>query len=202
MPLVGLGRGLEPVIKNPYARWASLPEVVNFDRSMKIADLSPATRAGIGEQFAAQPKESPVIRDYMFSVDDLPQTGLDRDLELRWDGAKRLGRRVAMQYLGPGEEKVTLKGTIYPPRLGSFEMLEALRNDALSGSPRSFVTGYGRYMGTWVIKSVKDVQTHYLPGGYPRKVEFTIELVHYGNDGFGVGALFAGGLSLITDALG
>lgn len=190
LDIMAIGSALDPIISDPEASYSLLPSIADFDRSMTIADLPQGVAAGIGEQFSQLP--APRTRHYVFGVRDLPQTGLDRDLDLRWDGIKRLGRRVAQQYLGPGEEKVSLKGVIYPPNYGRFEILEQLRQEALRGRPRSVFTGYGRYQGLWVIKSIKDTQTHYLPGGYPRKIDFTIELMHYGGDS----SLSIGGLDL------
>ncbi|MGE5509918.1 MAG: phage tail protein [Bacteroidota bacterium] len=158
------------------------------DPSLTLSALDADTLAVIGEQFTAAVERRQRI--LWFGVDDLPQTGLDRNLELRFDGAKRLGRRVAQQFLGVGEETVSIKGTIYPPQFGSFEMLEEMREEAMLGRPRAVVTRYGRYEGIWCIKAIKDTQTVYFKNGYPRKVEFTLELVHYGQDGYGLGFSF------------
>jgi phage protein U len=137
---------------------------------------------------------------FYFGVSNLPQTSLSRTFAYRWEGAQRLGRRVAQQYLGPGEETVTIEGVIYPPAFGSFEALESMRREAMSGTPRAFVTAYGRYNGLWCIKSIQDKQAPYWPDGHPRKVEFTLELVHYGPDAAGFGnGLMAPLISLIPD---
>jgi phage protein U len=139
---------------------------------------------------------------FYFGVSKLPQTNLSRTFDYRWEGAQRIGRRVAQQYLGPGEETVSIEGVIYPPVFGSFEAIEAMRREAMSGTPRAFVTAYGRYNGLWCIKSIRDKQAPYWPDGHPRKVEFTLELVHYGPDaaGFGVG-LMAPLITLVPDPL-
>lgn len=171
--------------------------IVGFGASIGIASahvgLSLSVRSGL-KKF------------HKFGMAGLPQTELDRTIEHRWEPVKRLGRRPAMQFLGPGEEHVTIKGFIYPPDYGSFESLQAMRNESMLGFPRPFITGYGEYQGLWCIKKIKDVQTHYWPDGSPRKVEFTIDLTHYGSDlpGLGVvGGLFQGaaGLGSIVGAL-
>jgi uncharacterized protein len=129
-------------------------------------------------------------RSYYFGARGLPQTGLDRSISYRWEAQNRIGRRPAMQFLGTGEETVSINGVIYPPQFGSFDALEKMREEAMTGTPRSMVTGYGRCYGLWCIKSIKDVQAPYWPGGMPRKVEFTLELTAYGPDGFGGRSIF------------
>jgi uncharacterized protein len=124
-------------------------------------------------------------RSYYFGARGLPQTGLDRTIGYRWEPQNRIGRRPAMQFLGTGEETVSIKGVIYPPQFGSFDAFEQMREEAMMGIPRGMVTQYGRYYGVWCIKSIKDVQAPYWPDGSPRKVEFNIDLVAYGPDGFG-----------------
>lgn len=122
-------------------------------------------------------------RSYFFGVKSLPQTGLDRSISYRWEPQNRIGRRPAMQFLGTGEETVSIKGVLYPPQFGSLDSLEQMRDEAMLGVPRGMVTSTGRYYGIWCIKSIKDVQAPYWPDGSPRKVEFTIDLTNYGADG-------------------
>lgn len=51
---------------------------------------------------------------YRFSVSSLNIEELDRSWEYRWEAVNRVGARPAMQFIGPGEETVRLKGLIYP----------------------------------------------------------------------------------------
>jgi hypothetical protein len=200
--LVALGAD-EDFVSGAESRFDALPSIADFNRGMEIDDLPGLVAERLGDQFAQSLLSA--AQQFVFGVADLPQTGLDRDFEFRWDGAKRLGRRVAHQYLGPGVERVTLKGTIYPPQFGSFEAFELMRTAAIAGKPLTFVTGYGRYAGIWCIHDVKDTQTHYLPNGYPRKVEFTIDLVHYGQDSMSFGspgAALGTDDTVISNALG
>lgn len=134
------------------------------------------------------------VGPYRFHIVGLNYQSLDREFEYRWKPQERIGRRPAMQFLGPGVEKVTLKGVLYPkdPRLGSgFSQLESMRREAMQGVPRGVASNLGRYYGQWCITSIKDVQSYFHKDGTPRKVEFTIEMVAYGSDGGGFGfALF------------
>jgi hypothetical protein len=119
--------------------------------------------------------------NFRFGVSGLPQTGIERQKNFRWNGAERLGGRVAMQFSGTGEETVSIKGIMYPPRFGSVAMLEAMSAEAEFGVPRPLATSLGVYHGLWCIKSISDTQGPWWPNGAPRKLEFTIELTHYGS---------------------
>lgn len=117
---------------------------------------------------------------YRFSVSALNIEEVERSFEYRWEAVNRIGARPAMQFLGPGEEGVRMRGTIYPHYMGGFGQLEQMRSEAAKGKPRGVVSGFGRYYGKWCIRSINDTQSFFLADGSPRKVEFGIELVHYG----------------------
>ena len=132
------------------------------------------------------------VGPYRFQIVGLNYQSLDREFEYRWKPQDRIGRRPAMQFLGPGQEKVKLKGVIYPndPRFGNgFSQLETMRREAMAGVPRGVASNLGRYYGLWCITKITDVQSYFAKNGSPRKVEFTIEMTAYGPDGGGLGAL-------------
>lgn len=117
---------------------------------------------------------------YRFSTTALNIQELQRSWEYRWEAVNRVGARPAMQFLGPGEESVRLHGVIFPHFFGGFGQLEQMRADAAKGKKYGVVSGFGRYYGKWCIRTIDDDQTLFFADGAPRKVEFDIELVHYG----------------------
>jgi hypothetical protein len=130
------------------------------------------------------------VGPYRFKVVGLNYQSLDRAFEYRWRPQERIGRRPAMQFMGPGMETVSLKGVLYPqdPRLGNgFSQLERMRREAMAGVPRGVASNLGRYYGLWCITKISDVQSYFSKDGAPRKVEFTIDLAAYGPDGGGLG---------------
>lgn len=116
---------------------------------------------------------------FKFSIRTLNLQDLDRIWDYRWEAVNRVGERPAMQFMGPGEETVGLRGIIYPHYMGGFGQLERMRESAAGGNPYHLATGYGRNYGKWCIKSIGDQHTLLFPDGSPRKVEFDIDLVHY-----------------------
>ena len=124
------------------------------------------------------PKEQP----YFFNLDTAAFDELSRSTEFRWASQERLSRRPAQQAIGMGEEKLTLKGTIYPGFKGGLKQLDTLRTIGARLQPLTLTTGYGEVIGTWCLKNIGEEQGVLMHGGIPRKQGFTLEFVRYGDD--------------------
>ena len=124
-----------------------------------------------------------------FAVDPLNFSELERTFGYRWEPQNRLGRRPAQQFLGPGEETITLKGTIYPNHPAFAGGLTELNNMRARSAQGAFfnlgarIGARGVALGRWCVKNIRDTQSYFHLNGVPSKVEFTIELVAYGEDG-------------------
>ncbi|MBY8959149.1 phage tail protein [Pseudomonas sp. MIS38] len=119
---------------------------------------------------------------YYFNLDTAAFDELRRSTEYRWASQERLTRRPAQQAVGIGEEKITLKGAIFPGFKGGIKQLDTLRSLGAQLLPLTLTTGYGDVLGTWCLKSVEEEQSALLQGGIPRKQAFTLEFVRYGDD--------------------
>jgi len=128
-----------------------------------------------------QPRD-PKLQPYFFNLDTAAFDELSRSTEFRWASQERLSRRPAQQGIGMGEEKLTLKGTIYPGFKGGLKQLDTLRTIGARLQPLTLTTGYGEVIGTWCLKVIGDEQGAFLHGGIPRKQGFTLEFVRYGDD--------------------
>lgn len=124
------------------------------------------------------PKEQP----YYFNLDTAAFDELSRSTEFRWASQERLSRRPAQQAVGIGDDKLTLKGTIYPGFKGGLKQLDTLRSIGARLQPLSLTTGYGDVIGTWCLKNINEEQGALLHGGIPRKQGFSLEFVRYGDD--------------------
>jgi len=124
------------------------------------------------------PKKQP----YYFNLDTAAFDELRRQASFRWAGQERLRRTVAQQAVGLGEEKITLKGAIFPHHKGGLQQLNVLRTIGRNLQPLNLVTGYGEVLGNWCLVSIEEQQSHLLSGGIPRKQGFNLEFVSYGND--------------------
>ena len=128
-----------------------------------------------------QPRD-PKLQPYFFNLDTAAFDELSRSTEFRWASQERLTRRPAQQAVGMGEEKLTLKGTIYPDFKGGLKQLDTLRSIGARLQPLTLTSGYGEVIGTWCLKNINEEQGALLHGGIPRKQGFTLEFVRYGDD--------------------
>ncbi|QJP96553.1 phage tail protein [Pseudomonas fluorescens] len=119
---------------------------------------------------------------YYFNLDTAAFEELRRSTEYRWASQERLTRRPAQQAVGIGEDKITLKGAIFPGFKGGIKQLDTLRSLGAQLLPLTLTTGYGDVLGTWCLKNVEEEQSALLQGGIPRKQAFTLEFVRYGDD--------------------
>lgn len=128
-----------------------------------------------------QPQD-PKAPQYTFNLDTAAFDELRRSTEFRWASQERLGRRPAQQGVGMGDEKITLKGVIFPGFKGGLKQLDTLRTLGAQLQPLTLTTGYGDVLGTWCLQSVDEEQSSLMAGGIPRKQAFTLEFVRYGDD--------------------
>lgn len=128
-----------------------------------------------------QPQD-PKAPQYTFNLDTAAFDELRRSTEFRWASQERLGRRPAQQGVGMGDEKITLKGVIFPGFKGGLKQLDTLRTLGAQLQPLTLTTGYGDVLGKWCLKSVDEEQSSLMAGGIPRKQAFTLEFVRYGDD--------------------
>jgi phage protein U len=124
----------------------------------------------------------PEAQPYYFNLDTAAFDELRRQTGFRWAGQERLTRSIAQQAVGLGDDKITLKGAVFPTFRGGLGQLQALRSIGRQLQPLNLTTGYGEVLGTWCLTSIEEDQSNLLAGGIPRKQGFSLEFVSYGND--------------------
>ncbi|CAM3806568.1 hypothetical protein CCOS865_01839 [Pseudomonas reidholzensis] len=124
----------------------------------------------------------PKLQPYYFNLDTAAFDELRRQTAFRWAGQERLTRDIAQQAVGQGEDKLTIKGAIFPLFKGGLGQLNTLRTIGRRLQPLTLTTGFGEVLGTWCLLSVDEDQSALLAGGIPRKQGFSLEFVSYGND--------------------
>ena len=160
------------------------PSLANIVPTSAFAvDATPAPEAvkPFPHLLIIQPRD-PKIQPYYFNLDTAAFDELSRSTEFRWASQERLSRRPAQQAVGMGDEKLTLKGTIYPGFKGGLKQLDTLRTIGGRLQPLTLTTGYGEVIGTWCLKSINEEQGALMHGGIPRKQVFTLEFTRYGDD--------------------
>ncbi len=113
---------------------------------------------------------------FLFGLDSMAYDALRRRTSWRHGTSERFGARPASQYLGPGEDNITLAGRLVPEVAGQFVALQILRTMADTGDDYPLVDGLGRVLGHFRIVSLEQDQLAIMAGGLPRGIDFTIEL--------------------------
>lgn len=121
---------------------------------------------------------------FRFSLHTAAYQQLHRVTGYRWNSQERVGRLPGQQYLGPGEDTITLSGVIYADFQANnpIARLNAMRAEAGMGKPLMLVDGTGHIWQRWVIQQIEETQRTLFPDGSPRLVEFRLQLSRYGED--------------------
>ncbi|MFK8328513.1 phage tail protein [Pseudomonas sp. BJa5] len=113
---------------------------------------------------------------FVFSLETLAYQEFQRQTEWRHASTSRIGTNPARQFLGKGDDSITLPGVLLPALAGSQLSLDALRMMGDTGKAWPLVEGTGRIYGLWVIESLSDTRTVFFPDGAARRIEFTLKL--------------------------
>ena len=113
---------------------------------------------------------------FVFSLETLAYQEFQRQTEWRHGTTSRIGTNPARQYLGRGEDSITLPGVLLPGLVGSPLSLDTLRMMADTGKAWPLVQGDGRIFGLWVIESLSETRTLFFRDGAARRIEFNLKL--------------------------
>lgn len=130
---------------------------------------------------------------FPFSISTASYDQLQRSTNYQWASQSRLGstkgKRLgiggpAYQFIGPGDESLSLNGTIFPQYKGitSRLSLNALRLQASTGLPLPLVTTGGLLIGRYITESIQETDSLFFNDGAPKKIEFTLSLKRYNED--------------------
>ncbi|MEG6991551.1 phage tail protein, partial [Pseudomonas aeruginosa] len=90
---------------------------------------------------------------FVFSLETAAYQDFQRQTEWRHGSTSRIGTNPARQFLGRGDESITLQGVLLPALAGSVLSLDTLRSMADTGKAYPLIEGTGRIYGVWVIES-------------------------------------------------
>ena len=96
---------------------------------------------------------------FIFALDTLPFDSLERERQARWASGNRVGRQPAHQFLGAGEETLTLEATLYPELTGGPEAVDTLYKMMESGKAWVLLSGDGVVIGNYIITKIKDTMS-------------------------------------------
>lgn len=113
---------------------------------------------------------------FVFSLETAAYQDFQRQTEWRHGSTSRIGTNPARQFLGRGDESITLQGVLLPALAGSVLSLDMLRSMADTGKAYPLIEGTGRIYGVWVIESLSETRTIFFGDGAARRIEFTLSL--------------------------
>ena len=87
-----------------------------------------------------------------------------------------MGSRPARQFVGPGDDTITLSGVLVPELMGRTAALDELRAMADTGMAWALVSGAGEIFGAFVIENTSTTGTVMMDNGMPRRIEFQLQL--------------------------
>lgn len=122
------------------------------------------------------------LDQFVFALETMAYQELQRQTQWKHRATSRVGARDARQYIGPGDDTITLSGVLAPELTGDLASLEQLRKMGDAGAAYAMVDGAGTVYGAFLIESLGEVQTLHYPDGTPRRVEFTIGLTRTDDD--------------------
>ncbi len=126
-----------------------------------------------------------------FSIDTAAYEQLQRNTQYQWASQNRLTYPKlkhlgiggpAYQYTGPGDETISLNGTLYPQYSGGPLQLTLMRLSASIGVALPLIEGSGFVLGRWFIESVQETNSVLFADGSPRKIDFSLSLKRYNED--------------------
>ncbi|HCF7077121.1 TPA: phage tail protein [Pseudomonas aeruginosa] len=113
---------------------------------------------------------------FVFSLETAAYQDFQRQTEWRHGSTSRIGTNPARQFLGRGDESITLQGVLLPALAGSVLSLDTLRSMADTGKAYPLIEGTGRIYGVWIIESLSETRTIFFGDGAARRIEFTLSL--------------------------
>lgn len=122
-----------------------------------------------------------MLGGFKFSLNTAVFQEMERRTSFRWPAQERPGQYDALQFTGPGDDRITLPGVIYPDWRGDAGQLDELRALASEGRPLQLITAAGDILGEWVIDAVDERASVFKPDGSPRRQEFSVSLRKFGD---------------------
>lgn len=113
---------------------------------------------------------------FVFSLPTLAYQQLQRQTSWRHPATERVGARAVRQFVGPGEDSITLSGWVSAELGNGAVSIAQLRRMADDGTSWPLVGGDGRVYGAFVIESISETQTLFYADGTARRVEFQLQL--------------------------
>tara|TARA_R110000851_G_scaffold333531_2_gene514925 strand:+ start:7013 stop:7468 length:456 start_codon:yes stop_codon:yes gene_type:complete len=119
---------------------------------------------------------------FIFSIQTAAHMSLQRRTTWRHAANARVGARAGYQFVGVGDETLTLPGWVAPGQMGTGVALSMLRDMGNTGKAFTLVDGLGIYHGLYVLSDFDETHSYLTRQGRGRKIEFSLSLTRIDED--------------------
>lgn len=113
---------------------------------------------------------------FVFETDSALFDELARTRNWRHAKTDRFGSRPASQFVGPGDDAVTLTGKLVPLLAGKYSAIERLAEMADTGDAWPLADGTGKILGSYTIETLDEKHGNLASNGKARTIDFTLSL--------------------------
>lgn len=113
---------------------------------------------------------------FVFDTDSALFDELARTRNWRHAQTERFGARPASQFVGPGDDTVTLTGRLVPGLAGAYSSIARLADMADEGDALPLADGSGNILGQFTIESIDEKHANLIDTGKARTVDFSLSL--------------------------
>lgn len=161
-----------------------MPGLNDFIPGIESTLGNQAISAAVSGVRSALPKMSAMMAlgIFVFGLKTVPYQQLQRQTQWRHPSNSRVGKRPSRQFLGPGDDTITLSGTLYPEVTGGKVSMALVRTMADSGKAWPLIEGSGTFYGLYVIEDISETGSLFFADGSARKIDFSIKLTRVDDD--------------------
>lgn len=113
---------------------------------------------------------------FVFETDSLLFDELARKRSWRHARTERFGAIAASQFVGPGDDDVTLSGRLMPGLAGRWSSLQQIAEMADTGEAFPLADGTGTILGQFMIEGLDETHRSLIDNGRARLIDFTLTL--------------------------
>lgn len=114
---------------------------------------------------------------FIFETGTLAHEEMQRKADWQHARSQRVGARDATQFTGPGDETISLSGSVYTEIADGRVSIDDLRAMADDGDAMPLVDGTGTVFGNFVITAIDERHSFLMADGLPRRIDFGIDLL-------------------------
>lgn len=119
---------------------------------------------------------------FPFSVQTMPHEEFEKTTTFKYAENNRIGKSNSLQFMGKGNDEITLKGVLFPMVTGGRNVVDLFKIQSELGIAFPLIESSGRIHGTFVCTSVAETCKYLESNNAPNRIDFTISFKRSGDD--------------------